>query len=355
MGNPRTVIFHLQHRRAATAAELAELAEVSVRTVYRDIAALQAAGVPLWTETGPHGGVRLLEGWQSSVAGLTADEAGILALAGVPGVAEDLGMGTALAAAEVKLLAGLAPEQQGRARRVRARFHADVGGWARVPEDLSFLAVLAEAVTTDRRVDLVYRTGRPGSQPFRRRMDPFGLVVKAGAWYLVGRHRNELRSYRVSRVQQVTVRDESFARPDNFDLAAWWAASNDDFDRSMLRATARLRLSPAALRRLPYVVPGQPTREAVGAAGPPDDEGWCEVVVGIESEPVALHQLRGLGAEVECSSRRACGRRLLPRVPPSPPDTVFSAHLASQDDAEHAENRGNRVRGRPLSLQGGPP
>ena len=86
------LLLHLQVRGRATADELADLAEVSVRTIYRDIAALQAAGIPLWTEPGPQGGVRLLEGWQSQIAGLTADEAGLIALAGVPGAAVDLGL-----------------------------------------------------------------------------------------------------------------------------------------------------------------------------------------------------------------------------------------------------------------------
>jgi predicted DNA-binding transcriptional regulator YafY len=131
------LLLHLQARGRATADELAALVEVSVRTIYRDIAALQAAGIPLWTEAGPSGGVRLLEGWQSQIAGLTADEAGLIALAGVPGAAADLGLGPALAAAEVKLTAGLAPDQRDRAAQVRARFLLDAPGWYEPPEDVA--------------------------------------------------------------------------------------------------------------------------------------------------------------------------------------------------------------------------
>src|SRR5690349_22287915 len=157
------LLLHLQARGRATADELAALGEVSVRTIYRDIAALQAAGIPLWTEPGPNGGVRLLEGWQTQIAGLTADEAGLIALAGVPGAAADLGLGPALAAAEVKLTAGLAPAQRDRAAQVRARFLLDAPGWYEPPEDVPHLPVIARAAFAGRRLDVRYRAGRSGS------------------------------------------------------------------------------------------------------------------------------------------------------------------------------------------------
>jgi predicted DNA-binding transcriptional regulator YafY len=306
------LLLHLQVRGRATADELAALSEVSVRTIYRDIAALQAAGIPLWTETGPRGGVRLLDGWQSQIAGLTADEAGLIALAGVPGAAADLGLGPALAAAEVKLTAGLAPAQRDRAAEVRARFLLDAPGWYEPPEVVPHLPVLARATFSGHRLDVRYRAGRGGST-FRRRIDPLGLVLKGGAWYLVAGHGGAtVRSYRVGRVVEADVVDEPVARPDGFDLADWWRASMEAFDDVLFRFGVELRVSEFGLRGLPHAVPGAPARDAVAAAraAGSDAEGWYLVNLRMESEDVALHQLTGLGADVEVLAPVTLRKRL---------------------------------------------
>jgi predicted DNA-binding transcriptional regulator YafY len=292
------LLLHLQDRRGATAGELATLLEVSVRTIYRDVAALQAAGVPLWTETGPGGGIRLLEGWRSRLDGLTADEAGTLFLAGVPGAAADLGLGALLAAAQVKVLATLPPELRARAGRVRERLHVDAPGWFHAEEDVPHLATVAEGVWEQRRLDVRYGRGGAGREPAARRLDPLGLVLKGGTWYLVARHRHQVRTYRAGRIVAATLLAGRFTRPDGFDLAAWWAQASAEFDRHLLRATVRVRLPPGARRRLPQVV-GRAAADAAVEVAPPDDDGWQALDLPVESEEVAQHQLTALGADVE--------------------------------------------------------
>ena len=290
------LLLHLQARGSANAPELAELLGVSVRTIYRDISALQAAGAPLWTETGPGGGVRLVEGWRTELDGLTTEEAAALFLGGPPDVVDDLGLGPVLAAAQVKMLAALTPEAAVRATAARSRFLLDAPGWFHRHEPDDALAIVAAAVWADQRIDLRYRRGDGAVD---RRVDPLGLVLKAGVWYLVARHRGGLRTYRVSRITDAQARSETFERPVDFDLAAAWAMTSADFDRSILREVVRVRVSPQGARLLPLAVPSTATDEAVVGAGPPDAEGWIELDLAVESEAVAHHQLTGLGAHVE--------------------------------------------------------
>src|ERR687897_660826 len=128
------LILAVERRKGATARALAEELEVSERTIYRDVSALQAAGVPLWTEPGPGGGIRLVEGWSAPVDGLTADEATAL-FVGASGAA-DLGLGGVLAVARSKVRSALPPVERAAVDRVRARVHLDAPGWFRKPEEL---------------------------------------------------------------------------------------------------------------------------------------------------------------------------------------------------------------------------
>jgi predicted DNA-binding transcriptional regulator YafY len=297
------MLLYLQATPRATATTIAGHLEVSVRTVYRDVAALQSAGVPLWTETGPGGGIRLLEGWRTRLDGLTGDEAGALFLSGARSAASELGLGAVLTAAESKVLTTLPPELRSRAGRMRERFHLDAPGWFHRPDAVEWLAPIADAVWTERRLEVQYRRG---DGTVTRTLDPLGLVSKAGTWYLVARvaatgtdEVGSIRTYRVGRVASVTVLDERFVRPDGFDLPEWWARSSAEFDRSLLRFACRLRLSPPALRLLPHVTDPAAAQRAIDGAGPPDDDGWREVALEGESAQVLTAQLLGLGAGVE--------------------------------------------------------
>ncbi|MCT2582852.1 helix-turn-helix transcriptional regulator [Actinophytocola gossypii] len=294
-----TLLFLLQHRRRATAAELAEALAVSERTVYRDIASLEAAGVPLWTEQGRSGGIRLVDGWRTRLDGLTGKEAAAMLATGVPEVLAELGLGSALTGARAKVLATLPAGLRDYAEQVGARFHLDAPGWFHRPEEARHLTAVASAVADARRVRVRYR--RADSE-VERLLEPLGVVGKAGVWYLVARPvPGEVpRTYRVARLVAVEP-SETFTRPD-FDLATWWAETSARFERSLLRDRVRLRLSPWAQRVLREVTDPEAAAEALAAAGEPDDEGWREVSLAVEAEDVALTQLCGLGAGVEVLS-----------------------------------------------------
>src|SRR5688572_20157374 len=201
-----TLLFTLQRLRSATAAELARELEVSERTIYRDVAALSAAGVPLWTEPGRGGGIRMLEGWRTRLDGLTAQEAAAIFAVGAPQVLAELGMSAALAGAQAKLLATLPADLREHARAVAERFHLDAPGWFHTPQQVTQLAAVAEAVWDQQRVRVTYRRrhhagGWKPAEPaepagrvrgaVERTLDPLGLVLKAGTWYLAARSVSE--------------------------------------------------------------------------------------------------------------------------------------------------------------------
>jgi predicted DNA-binding transcriptional regulator YafY len=293
------LLFVLQRRRSATAAELAAELEVSERTIYRDVAALTEVGVPLWTEPGPGGGIRLVDGWRTRLDGLTGQEAA--ALFGPSALLAELGMGTALAGVQAKILATLPEGLRAHARVVAERVHLDAPGWFHTPAEVEHLGTLAEGLWEQRRVRIVY------TKP--RTVDPLGLVLKAGVWYLVARVAEtelaestvgavDIRTYRAAKIAEATLLDETFERPD-LDLPAWWAESAAEFAATMLRDTVRIRLSERGLRALKRVTDVEAAAAAVARAGEPDDEGWRALTLAVESVEVAAGQLVSLGGEVE--------------------------------------------------------
>ncbi|MEU1968390.1 YafY family protein [Micromonospora sediminicola] len=296
-----SLLLLLQTRGRTTAQELADALEVSVRTIYRDIESLGAAGVPVYADRGPAGGYRLLEGWRTRLTGLTGPEAEALFLAGVPGPAAELGLASVVAAAELKVRAALPGDLADRTGRIRQRFHLDAPGWFRHPEPVPHLETLAGAVWEDRLVRLRYRRWR-APREVSRTVAPLGVVLKAGRWYLVARCGEQVRTYRVGAVLDAVVTEERHDRPDDFDLAAYWREWTARYERDVYRGEARIRLTVAALEFMPYVFPPEMSRAARAAAGEPGPDGWLETTVPIESARHAHAELLKLGAEVEVLS-----------------------------------------------------
>ncbi|MCH6165885.1 helix-turn-helix transcriptional regulator [Pseudonocardia alaniniphila] len=332
-----TLLFTLQRLREATAGELARELEVSERTIYRDVAALSAAGVPLFTEPGRGGGIRLVDGWRTRLDGLTAQEAAALFAVGAPQVLAELGMSAALAGAQAKLLATLPAEMREHARTVAERFHLDAPGWFHTPHQVTQLAAVAEAVWGQQQLRISYRRR---TDVVDRTIEPLGVVLKAGTWYLAARSVSGARvdsarsvsgarvdsaqsvsgarvdsarsvsgaradsadtvlTYRVDRIVAAEPTGEGFTRPDGFDLTTWWADSTTRFASQMLRVTVRLRLGPRGLKMLSHVTDTDAAAQAIARAGPPDAEGRREVELDVEEIAVAASQLTGLGGEVE--------------------------------------------------------
>ncbi|MER6980415.1 helix-turn-helix transcriptional regulator [Streptomyces carpinensis] len=293
-----TVLLLLQARGRMTARQLADELEVSVRTVYRDVESLAAAGVPLYGEPGHDGGYRLVDGYRTRLTGLTREEAEALSLAGLPGPAADLGLGTVLATAQLKLTAALPGELRDRTGEIRQRFHLDTSGWYAAADPTPHLAAVTDAVWRQRRIRVRYRRWK-APQEVTRTLEPYGLVLKSGRWYVVAGRPERVRTYRVSQILRIQVLQDRFERPQGFDLAAHWQSYLADFDARRHLGEAVVRLSPRLLEQLPDLMEPAVARAARDSAGPPGPDGRVQVVVPIESVDHAVGTLLRLGAEAE--------------------------------------------------------
>ncbi|MFJ5638390.1 helix-turn-helix transcriptional regulator [Streptomyces sp. NPDC093223] len=292
------MVLLLQSRSAMTAGELAAELEVSERTVMRDAQALSEAGVPVYADRGRAGGYRLVGGYRTGLTGLGRSEAEALFLSGVPGALRDMGLADAASAARLKVSAALMPSLRDASRTAAQRFHLDAPGWFAEPATPALLPALADAVWDDRRVVARYRRGE---SEVRRELEPYGLVLKAGVWYLCARvaETDSYRVYRIDRFTSVEAAEERFARDEEFDLPGFWDRRAEQFARSILHAEAVVRLSAVGLRRLAYAVDPVTARQALAGAGAPDARGWVTVTLPVESEEVAHGQLTALGPEAE--------------------------------------------------------
>ncbi|MGW0211704.1 helix-turn-helix transcriptional regulator [Streptomyces sp. NPDC003233] len=293
-----SVLLLLQTRGRMTAQQLADELEVSVRTVYRDVESLSAAGVPVYGDPGHDGGYRLLDGFRTRLTGLTRGEAEALSLAGLPGPAADLGLGTVLATAQLKLTAALPEELRDRTGEIRQRFHLDPSGWYAEADPTPHLAAVTDAVWRQRRIRVRYRRWT-APQEVARTLDPYGLVLKSGRWYLVAARPAGVRTYRVSQILRIQVLQDRFERPSDFDLAAHWQTYLADFDARRLQGEAVVRLTPRILERLPDLLEPAVARAAQDGAGPPGPDGRVRAVIPIESAEHAVGMLLRLGAEAE--------------------------------------------------------
>ncbi|MGW2229825.1 helix-turn-helix transcriptional regulator [Streptomyces formicae] len=292
------MVLLLQARPSMTAAELAAELEVSERTITRDAQALSEAGVPVYADRGRTGGYRLIGGYRTRLTGLGRSEAEALFLSGVPGALREMGLDDAASAARLKVSAALMPSLRDASQNAAQRFHLDAPGWFQETPAPELLPAVADAVWDDRLIDVRYR--RQDAE-VERELEPYGLVLKAGVWYLCARVTDSgtYRVYRIDRFTAVAAGGQRFARDEEFDLPGFWGERAAQFARAILRAEVVVRLTEAGVRRLPHATDAVATREALEAAGEPDATGRVTITLPVENEDVAYTQLMALGPEAE--------------------------------------------------------
>ena len=290
-----SILITLQAQGTRSARSLADELEVSVRTIYRDVDALSAAGVPIYAERGAGGGFRLLDGYKTRLTGMTRPEAQTLLFAGLPGPATQLGLADAYFASRMKLLASLPADLREEAVRIGARFHLDTAAWNPDEASLDLLPDLARAVWEQHLTHIEYQSWTKQSA---RMVEPLGLVLKAGVWYLVASASSSPLTYRLSQIHSVIVTEAVFERDPGFDLAGYWRQASDDFVARLQKGWARLRVRADRIDRLKLISAAVAQRLEV-LPGDPGPDGWREVRIPIESIEHATRELLRFGANVE--------------------------------------------------------
>ncbi len=291
-----SILMLLQTRGRMSAPALAQQLEVSQRTILRDIDQLSAAGVPVWSDRGRDGGFQLREGWSTQLTGLTGTEAQALFLAGMPGAATELGLGSASASAQLKMLASLPPALRDDAQRVSSRLHVDPLDWFRSVTPPEHLQMVAYAVWNQRIVAVRYESWSSTREHVLR---PLGLVLKAGTWYMAAQAAaaGEPRIYRLSNIHGIKLQATTFRRPKKFHLPAFWQAATQRFETEIYRDAATLRVTRRGMKLLEDLSPV--VREAAGRSAQADGQDWVRVVIPIESVAHAAKQLLGLGSQLQ--------------------------------------------------------
>lgn len=291
-----SLLLLLQTHGRLTATQLASLLEVSERTIYRDIDALGAAGVPVYGDPGPHGGFSLLDSYRTTLTGMTSEEIRALFMLSIPAPLIELGLSQELKTALLKLNAALPSHHQTEQEHIRQRFYLDTNWWEQPGEAPSHLHTIHQAVFQDRRLDI--RHYLLSGVETQQRVNPYGLVAKAGAWYLVYHFHNQFRVRQVAEIRDAQAVGQSFERQSDFDLISYWHAWCADQQRRKISFTVTLRVVDHFAHHLMRIHPNQPVGNISESDFPPCD-GWHVLKLHFPSFEDARQRLLGYGRAVE--------------------------------------------------------
>lgn len=292
-----SMMLFLSAHNHMTAQELATRLEVSERTIYRDINALSAAGVPIYTQPGTHGGVFLDENYRISLTGLSPAQIHALFMSRAAGPLSDLGLANAIEETLLKLFAALPSRQRNDVEQLRQRFYVDPTNWFQNNERPPFFEDLQQAVWEDRQIHLIYQTVEHGL--VERTLAAYALVAKGNVWYLIGKEPGgTMRTYRLDRLSQVQLQETYFERDGDFDLIAYSEDARRSFEQHMLASfppyPATLRVHIDVLWVFPAHMEGRYEHMSE-----PDSTGWVILRVTYNSPGEAHMHVLGLGTAVE--------------------------------------------------------
>lgn len=286
-----SILMLLQTRGLVPATELSQRLEVSVRTIYRDIESLSSAGVPVYTERGRHGGIALLPGFRTDVTGLTEEESRALFVLSTARAHTALGLDDAFGSALRKVMAALPAPHRPAAEMTSRRILIDPERWMSGPRPAAEMDTLHSAVFTDRRLRIHYRHSGD-TRPHTYTVDPYGLVAKAGVWYLVADRRRRPQLFRADRVSAAVLTDDPVRRRPGVTLAETWEVLQREVEQRPTGVRVNARVRPSRIDMFTRIIGKYLT------APPVRGEQWCTVEL---TYPVvsAVRQLLQFGPDVE--------------------------------------------------------
>jgi len=291
-----SLLMLLQQPGKITGRELAKRLEVSERTIYRDISVLSTSGVPVYGEPGPNGGYTLLDGYRTQLTGLNERETRALFMLNIPSPLVDLGISQDLQRAFLKLISSLPEEQRRSESDVRQRIHIDSSWWETYNAPIPYLQTIENAIWSDTRLRISYRPLHVIE--IDHVVDPYGLVAKAGIWYLVFELRDRMRVQPVSEFRQVVLTDQVFNRKQEFVLADFWRSWCDEQQFYWRNYPVTIRVAEHFIQELPAHF-GYKIRDEIKKAGPPDSQGRITIEISFQTPQAAREKLLSYGSAVE--------------------------------------------------------
>lgn len=285
-----SILLTLQNRKVTTAKILAERLEVSERTIYRDIDALNFSGFPIYSIHGSHGGFVLDKEFHIDVTGVTLPEIKNLLTNRSPGPLRDLGIGLSQLTVN-KLIMSLPDSRKDEANQFIKRVYLDSVSWFGGHESVPFLTIIEEALRNNLQIHLDYR--KRNGETISREVAPYGLVAKTEAWYLIAKHNDILRVYRVSRICNVKFTEKTFCFPENFHISGFWTAWCHEFEITrpcypvILRVTREVFHELLVNKDYNFQLKNQGTKD------------WIVISTQFETFEQALREVLALGSKAE--------------------------------------------------------
>jgi predicted DNA-binding transcriptional regulator YafY len=291
-----SIVMLLQTRERMTAEELSQELEVSPRTIYRDITALNIAGIPIYSDRGPGGGIALLESYRTSLTGMSEDEAKALFMMSIPQALVDLGYSQKLKSALLKLAVAMPAGQQMMQAHTQQRIYLDSTPWTQKDEPAPHIGIIHHAVWQDKLVRLVYQ-GNFDTQ-IEAEIAPLGLVAKMNTWYLVGMDRGYVRVIKIEDILRVDILDQVFTRDKDFNLATFWKEWCKASQERRSVYIVQIKVAPELFSKL-HLYLGEVAKYTISDTEPVDSKGWRVVIILFENFFRARESILNFGNAAE--------------------------------------------------------